>query len=243
MDQPFASLGYCWRYWNEDDRVAVKYIITRFSKFNLQVVDASMVDGTLYLASFILKMRQAGLWGNPRGHNLLDGGAPFYKVYRTMDNGYLAVYVFHTFLFKSAAIEPQFYKAFLKGLDLDPRSLPAPMDPLGWSQLESIFAKRIASKRRDEWISIFESLDACVTPVLSLDELPMHPHHLARSSLQEGDPAPCPRLDQTPASTAPYSTLESGQNSIQILQELGYSQDLIHDLISRKHVRDRSGRL
>ncbi|XP_068391314.1 alpha-methylacyl-CoA racemase isoform X2 [Eschrichtius robustus] len=69
-----------------------------------QVIDANMVEGTAYLGSFLWKTQQTGLWGQPRGQNMLDGGAPFYTTYRTADGGFMAV----------GALEPQFYELLLK---------------------------------------------------------------------------------------------------------------------------------
>uniref|UniRef100_A0A8C9BN83 Solute carrier family 45 member 2 n=1 Tax=Phocoena sinus TaxID=42100 RepID=A0A8C9BN83_PHOSS len=76
-----------------------------------QVVDANMVEGTAYLGSFLWKTQQTGLWGQPRGQNMLDGGAPFYATYRTADGGFMAV----------GALEPQFYELLLRALIADPR--------------------------------------------------------------------------------------------------------------------------
>jgi alpha-methylacyl-CoA racemase len=37
-------------------------------------------------------MRKNGFsWTEERGKNMLDGGAPFYEVYRTKDNKFMAV--------------------------------------------------------------------------------------------------------------------------------------------------------
>lgn len=63
------------------------------------------VEGTAYLSSFIWKTQKMGLWSEPRGQNLLDGGAPFYTTYRTADGEFMAV----------GAIEPQFYQVLIKG--------------------------------------------------------------------------------------------------------------------------------
>ncbi len=38
-------------------------------------------------------------------------------------------------------------------------------------------ASRFLEKTRDEWISIFHGSDACVTPVLDLDEAPHYAHN------------------------------------------------------------------
>jgi len=49
--------------------------------------------------------------------------------------------------------------------------------------MRSILASKIATKTRDEWTKIFDALpDACVVPVLELEEAPEHPQNLARKS-------------------------------------------------------------
>ena len=79
-----------------------------------QVIDSSMVDGVSYLTSFqrLTRDSQAGqlIWPRPRkrGSNLLDGGAPFYSVYKTKDGGYMAV----------GALEPQFFANVLRILEI-----------------------------------------------------------------------------------------------------------------------------
>lgn len=60
-----------------------------------QVVEANMVDGAAYLASYpqYQHVNQFGNWTGGRGTNLLDGGAPFYDTYKTRDGGFMAVSV------------------------------------------------------------------------------------------------------------------------------------------------------
>jgi alpha-methylacyl-CoA racemase len=157
-----------------------------------QVVDAAMVDGSALLTAFLHGMRGAGMWPNPRGENLLDGGAPFYDTYETADGGFMAV----------GALEPGFYAALLDGLGLT-GSLPAQFDPAGWPALRARFAERFATRTRAEWTAVFADRDACVAPVLSPDEAPGHPHNQARDAFVEvagvRQPAPAPRFDRTPA--------------------------------------------
>uniref|UniRef100_A0A8C9BGW7 Solute carrier family 45 member 2 n=1 Tax=Phocoena sinus TaxID=42100 RepID=A0A8C9BGW7_PHOSS len=88
-----------------------------------QVVDANMVEGTAYLGSFLWKTQQTGLWGQPRGQNMLDGGAPFYATYRTADGGFMAV----------GALEPQFYELLLRGLG---GALGYLLGAIDWAHLE-----------------------------------------------------------------------------------------------------------
>jgi crotonobetainyl-CoA:carnitine CoA-transferase CaiB-like acyl-CoA transferase len=159
-----------------------------------QVVDAAMVDGSALLTAFLHGMLEAGAWSAPRGHNLLDGGAPFYDTYRTADGGFMAV----------GALEPPFYAELLAGLGLieDP-DLPAQDDRTGWETLRRRFAERFAQRTRDEWTTVFTELDACVAPVLSPLEAHAHPQNRARGTFVDvggvRQPAPAPRFGRTPA--------------------------------------------
>ncbi|BCJ30748.1 CaiB/BaiF CoA transferase family protein [Actinocatenispora sera] len=181
-----------------------------------QVVDAAMVDGAAVLLSMMLGMRSAGMWGGRRGRNLLDGGAPFYAVYRCADGGYVAV----------GALEDPFYAALLDGLGLaDDETVPDRTDRSAWPQLRERFAAAFAGRTRDEWADRFAGTDACVAPVLDPDEAAAHPH-LARRGTYRRDggmlqPAPAPRFSATPAGT-PTPAPAAGAHTDEILAELGY---------------------
>ena len=84
-----------------------------------QVVDAAMVDGAASLMTMTYAFRQAGLWSEERGVNMLDTGAPFYEVYETADGKWFAV----------GAIEPQFYAELFGRLGLDARRSAGPDGP------------------------------------------------------------------------------------------------------------------
>lgn len=154
------------------------------------VVDAAMVDGAANLTSLIHGLRHQGLWPNPPGMNLLDGGAPFYDTYRCSDGRFVAI----------GALERQFFAALVQGLGIDPTMLPPQLDPSGWPAMRELFAARFAQRTRDEWAAVFEPLDACVTPVLTLDEVADHPHVAARGTfVTDADtgarvPGPAPRF-------------------------------------------------
>ena len=127
-----------------------------------QVVEANMVDGSAYLAAFPRLNRHRPLWEGPRGTNFLDGGSPFYDTYETKDKGkYFAI----------GPLEPKFYAALLKGLELDPNKIPSREDKGNWPALREIFTKRFKEKTRAEWETVFDGTDACATPVLEHDEL------------------------------------------------------------------------
>jgi alpha-methylacyl-CoA racemase len=75
---------------------------------------------------------------------------------------------------------------------------------------------------------VFEPLDACVAPVLTLGEAAEHPHLRARATLVEHDgvrqPAPSPRLSRTPgAISGPPAA--PGQHTRTALQDWGFTAD------------------
>jgi alpha-methylacyl-CoA racemase len=188
-----------------------------------QVVDAAMVDGSALLTVSHHGYMADGWWEPIRESNLLDGGAPFYTTYETSDGAHMAV----------GALEPQFFAELLKLLDLDAGSLPAQMDRSGWPQLRQALADRFVERTREEWSAHFEGSDACVAPVLSLDEAPRHHHNRARATFVEVEgvtqPAPAPRFSATPTAT-PSEPLPAGADTDRILMELGYSEEEIGTL-------------
>ena len=157
-----------------------------------QVVDAAMVDGAAALTTMVYTLRQAGVWQDERGTNLLDTGAHFYEVYETADGGYLGV----------GAIEPQFYAELVERMGLGGEELPGQMDRGAWPAMKERFAAVFASRTRAEWEAVFDGSDACVAPVLSFDEARSHPHNVERGTFTEVagvvQPAPAPRFGGTP---------------------------------------------
>jgi alpha-methylacyl-CoA racemase len=177
-----------------------------------QVVDAAMVDGSSVLTQMIWALRGHGAWTDQRGGNLLDGGAPFYDTYTCADGRWVAV----------GAIEPAFYQALLTGLGLDDADLPERLDRSSWPVLRARFTAAFLGRSRDEWAAVFADTDACVTPVLSFDEVAHHPHIAARQTLVEIDgvtqPAPAPRFSRTPASL-PKPPPEPGADNAEVLDD------------------------
>jgi alpha-methylacyl-CoA racemase len=156
-----------------------------------QVVDAAMVEGAALLATMLHEWLESGLATEDRGANLLDGGAPFYRCYRTADGEYMAV----------GALEPRFYGALIERLGLAGRELPDQYDRSGWGTLGRIFAEVFAGKTRDQWVDAFAGADACVAPVLRPEEARRDPHAVERGSFVDVDgavvPAPAPRFSRT----------------------------------------------
>jgi alpha-methylacyl-CoA racemase len=176
-----------------------------------QVIDCAMSDGAALIGALTYGMRAAGLWSDERESNLLDGGSATYGVYQCSDGRFLAV----------GAIEPQFRAVLLEGLGLAPDAAKEEV------------AGAIAMRSRDKWTGHFAGTDACVAPVLTLEEAPEHPHNRARGAFVRLDgvvqPSPAPRYSGT-QTARPSAPREPGADGAAILTGLGYSADQIDQL-------------
>jgi alpha-methylacyl-CoA racemase len=175
-----------------------------------QSIDAAMIDGSAALMAAHYSTN--GMLSTP-GRGLLGGGAPFYRCYETKDGGFMAV----------GAIEPKFFAALCEGTGLD--FVAEQMDPARWPAQMAAFEARFREKSRDEWTAIFTGLDACVTPVLGLDEAARHPHNTARQGFPAGPDgerhvAPAPRLSRTPGSIRSGGP-RPGADTASVLAEAG----------------------
>jgi alpha-methylacyl-CoA racemase len=100
----------------------------------------------------------------PRGEDWLTGGWPCYGTYMTRDGRFLAV----------GALEAKFWYALCDAIDKSHLKL------LG--QSEGIVAMRVRKELADHflvqplahWVNVFENIDCCVTPALTLEEARQH---------------------------------------------------------------------
>nr|CAG4648647.1 EOG090X05UC [Polyphemus pediculus] len=197
-------------------------------KSNLgQVIDASMVEGAAYVGSWIYKSQDMPIWSGKRGSSWFDGGIHNYETYQTKDGKFMTV----------GALEPQFYQELSRllsqaGIEDIPEQYPNDMEAAK-ARLTEIFL----TKTQKEWQAIFDGTDACVVPVSTLEEAPHHPHNVSRGSFIRNangqyEPTPAPRLSRTPAQPMNHQTEPSiGENSVQVLQQMGYSSADIDELI------------
>jgi alpha-methylacyl-CoA racemase len=188
-----------------------------------QVVDAAMVDGAALLMTAIFSLQAAGLWSGGRGGNLLDGGAPFYDVYLTADDEYVAL----------GAIEPQFYRELSRLAGLGPLAESERWDAAQWPDQKERVAAIFKTKTRAEWCELLAGTDACFAPVLSMTEAPTHPHNALRQTFVDVDgivqPAPAPRFSRTPgAITLPPPS--AGEHTDEALRDWGFDQAEIDKL-------------
>ncbi|MFI0961320.1 CaiB/BaiF CoA transferase family protein [Streptomyces sp. NPDC021080] len=195
-----------------------------------QVVDAAMVDGASSLMTMVYGMYATGHWSDSRESNLLDGGTPFYDTYACKDGRFVAV----------GALEPQFFAQFVELLG---GGIPGQQsDPATWPGMRKALAARFVERTRDEWAALFEGTDACVAPVLSLEEAPRHSHIASRgifTGKADGGgriPRVAPRFSRTPG-LEPGPVRAAGQDSRAVLAAIGLSRPEIDELIEAGVVR------
>jgi alpha-methylacyl-CoA racemase len=188
-----------------------------------QVIDGAMVDGVagqLALPLAYLAMDRLG----PAGTNFNDTGAHYYEVYETADGRYLAV----------GALEPKFYAAVLEVLGLSDRDdLPAQDDASGWPAMKELFAEIISRDTLEVWTKRFADVEACVTPVLELEEALHHPQLSTRGTYVDrngiAEPGVAPRFSRTPGAIGRPAPAP-GEHTDEILAELGLTDSDIASL-------------
>jgi len=201
---------------------ALAALVERETTGRGQVIDSAMIDGSAALMGPTRDLLNAGLWSEDRSSNLLDGGAPFYRTYRTADDEFMAV----------GALEPQFYSAMLDGLGLAENELEDRFNPRNWGILADRFSEVFARRTRQDWTEVFDGTDACVTPVLRLSEVDEHPHNRSRTALREmthgSVPSPAPRF-----STEYHRSNEDRDREdrlLDVLNGVGLGADVVRDL-------------
>lgn len=149
------------------------------------VIDCAMVDGASVLMSLIYSRFSMGQWADQRESNPLDGGVPWYDTYATQDGKWVAV----------GALEQKFYDNLVARLGLE-EAMPDRDDEQNWPTIRRLLAEAFVRKTRDEWADYFDGVDACVSPVLTLSEAPLHPQLHGRGTIvingAEHIPAPAP---------------------------------------------------
>jgi alpha-methylacyl-CoA racemase len=185
-------------------------------------LDVSMTEGSLSLLTPWLGELAVG--GPPlrRGEGTLNGGAAGYNTYRAGDGGYLAV----------GALEPKFWGALSAALGVEGQLSDPVAPPARQEELRRDLEDRFASEGRDAWAARLAGADACVEPVLELEELARHPLHRQRGAFQRfadgaGGTLELPRLPLGGEARAAGPAPRLGEHTDEVLREAGISDDEI----------------
>ncbi len=147
-------------------------------------VDVSMAHSLLPHAvgplAFAQMWQQFGVQNVKSNEDLLGGGLPCYGIYKTSDSRYLAV----------GALEFKFWKTFCDALGQPEWSSVhwqrgvMPQLPASQAMKQQV-AQTIASQPLSHWEHVFTDVDACTTPVLTLQEAMAHPLFKERGVLRD----------------------------------------------------------
>jgi alpha-methylacyl-CoA racemase len=191
-------------------------LFERTSSGEGQVIDASILDGVALMSTAFTGYAQTGGWSAQREDNLIDGGAPFYNVYETADGEWVSV----------GALEPRFYRALLTVLGIDDIDPARQGDKTEWEQNRLRFASVIRARTRAEWVARAAGSEACLTPVLSLEEARLDRHAVQRQSFATAggieQPVPAPRFSRATAGLRSLPP-RPGEQTTEILRDWGLS--------------------
>ena len=196
-----------------------------------QDIDHAMSDGvTSLMAQYLSAMLGVDGGPPPRGVHPLSGGRAHYHVYECADGEWVSV----------GAIEPYFFEALCNGLGL-PQYVEHQNDEARQDEIRRAFAAKFKERTRDEWFAALRDVDACLTPVLSLDEVVADPHVRERGLTVEFEDARvgrvtqvgiAPRLLGTPGAVRRPSAA-FGEHTDEVLAELGHDAAQVASLRER----------
>jgi len=192
-----------------------------------QFVDIAMLDGLISLMQTTLPDYLASGKISGKEELPLSGGKACYEVYETRDGQYLAV----------AALEKKFWEVFCNAIGredlIERHHAPVKVQNQMKAEIQSVIVKRPLS----DWMESFKGMDACVSPVSTIDSIVENPQVQAREMIQTffgihhiGVPI---KLSKTPGgirSKAP----QLGQHTDEYLKEIGLSEKEIVQLRKKK---------
>ena len=123
------------------------------------VIPFNSMDGASYFAGGPMPMRESGM---------LNGGG-IYDFYETSDGRFMGV----------GSLEPKFFAALCVGLG-HPEWKDGKILKTDTGMVKKTFREVFKTKTRDEWTAVFEDLDACVEPVMDLEEVSKDEHLVQR---------------------------------------------------------------
>ncbi len=198
-----------------------------------QYVDIAMTEGVLYMLCGAIADALSQGYRPTRGGIRLNGGSPYYNVYRTADGKYFSI----------AAIEPWFWENLCRAIgreDLIPHQRAGEERRVEIAKtLESIFL----TKTRDEWFETLKDANISVGKVYDLDEALADPQAMARGMVVELEAPGVPEgkvtqpgipfhLSETPGEVR-YPGGVTGQHTAEVLASLGYTSAQIASLQER----------
>jgi len=176
-------------------------------------LDGAIVDGPLSLMATEIEYEWQHRENRGVGAHHLVGSHPWYGVYKTKDDKYVAL----------GAVEPRFYRNLVTGLGREDLLDKQFVDGDELEAIRGIIAGEIASRTRDELVVCCP--DACLSPVLDTAEVlqsPVMDRVLNRDA--EGNP-----VVRTPV-RLPVGTIKKGSDTTGVLKQFGFTAAEIDEL-------------
>jgi len=193
-----------------------------------QFVDVSMLDSALPLLTYAATEYWATGAPTEKGEYFLSGGLPNYNVYECSDGKYMAL----------ASIEPKFWERFCTLVGKPEWKTRMLEDATHRESLKLEMTELFRTKSRDEWVSLGENIDMCMTPVLEIQEIEKNKHLIERGMIIESDVpgniklksfgVPV-RLSETPANPS-WNAPAMGEDTLAILSEMQITPDRIRKM-------------
>jgi alpha-methylacyl-CoA racemase len=185
-----------------------------------QHIDVSMTDGAvafnaLFAAAYLVDGAETRC-----EEGVLNGGS-LYDFYETKDGGFLSF----------GGLEPQFFAAFCETIGR-PDLIAGGVAPPDLSRVKEEVRRAVKTKTRDEWMALFEKVDACVEPVLSLGAALNDEQVRVRGMVVEVDLPGGGKVKQ-PGHPIRYSAtppeyrsagVAAGTHTREVLREIGYTE-------------------
>jgi crotonobetainyl-CoA:carnitine CoA-transferase CaiB-like acyl-CoA transferase len=190
-----------------------------------QRLDISMTDASLQFISLYGGIYSASGKTPEPSNDILSGKLPNYNIYETKEGRHVAL----------GALEDMFFQTFLRAIGMENLTKETPLIEENLGQLKGILADFFKSQSYADLEPIFMNEDACLTPILSLEEVAKDKHWRDRKMvfetkhpkygeiLQFGSPF---HFSETPFSYR-MDPPEHGEHTDGILESIGYSQSEI----------------
>lgn len=193
-----------------------------------QFIDVSMLDGMAAWNNLAFSYYfETGK--NPEREEAVLNGGSFYDYYETSDGRYLSI----------GSLEPKFWKGFCAAIDRPDLALKVSLfKPRTYQKIKPEIANIIASRKLDDWMTIFREVNVCIEPVLTTAEAVAHPQVSDRGMIIKIPDAdgghhqqianPLKFSECLPQYRHPGARL--GEHTVEILAEAGYRKPEIQRL-------------
>lgn len=132
---------------------------------DISMTDCSMTLNALAAPEYLVNNEK------PEPERMLLNGGTFYGYFETKDGRHFSV----------GSLEPKFRSLLCEGIGRPELiDLAMSQDSQDTLQFKEAVKEAFLGKTFDEWQTVFEEVEACVEPVLTLEEVINHPHTIAR---------------------------------------------------------------